>query len=114
MEQPSETRISAGSAIRNAFSSLAKPPFRGLLLLAVFISLVSNTLPETGGDELTLFAALLLIALALYVQVAVTLAAADPEPGPSADVWVKEAFARRCFWRYFATSVLVVFMVIAS
>jgi hypothetical protein len=114
MEQPSETRISAAAAIRDGLISLARPPFRGLLVLAIFVSLVSNTLPETGGDELTLIGALLLIALALYLQIAVTLAAADSEPTPSVDVWVKQAFARRCFWRYFATSVLAVFMVVAS
>lgn len=113
MEQPTETRLSANAAMRDGFSALLKPPFRTLVVLGLFVSLVSNTLPETG-DELTLFAALLLLALALYLQIATTVAAADPNPTPSADVWLKEAFARRCFWRYFATSVLVVLIVLLA
>lgn len=113
MEQATGTRIAAGAAMRDGFSALTKPPFRTLLVLGIFVSLVANTLPESG-DEWTLFAALILLALGLYLQIATTLGAADPNPTPSADVWLKEAFARRCFWRYAATSIFVVLLVLAS
>ena len=113
MEQATGTRISAGAAMRDGFSSLAKPPFRALLLLGIVVSLVANTLPETA-DGTTLLAALVLLAAGLYLQVATTVAAADPDPDRSADVWLKEAFARRCFWRYFATSILVVVVVLLA
>ena len=113
MEQATETRISAGAAMRDGFSALAKPPFRALLLLGIIVSLVANSLPESA-DSATLVAALVLLAAGLYLQVATTVAAADPDPDRSADVWLKEAFARRCFWRYFATSILVVLVVLVS
>lgn len=113
METPTETRISAGAAARDGFASLAKPPFRALLILGIFVSLVANTLPESA-DTGTLLAALVLLALGLYLQIATTVAAADPDPKPSADLWLKEAWAARCFWRYFATSVLVVLVVLLS
>lgn len=113
MEPATGTRISAGSAIRDGFSALVEPPFRGLLLLGIIVSLVANTLPESA-DESTLIAALVLLVLGFYLQIATTVAAADPDPDPSPDVWLKEGFARRCFWRYIATSILVVLVVLAS
>lgn len=113
MEPPSGTRISAGAAVRDGFSALLKPPFRGLLALAILVSLVANTIPASE-DEWTLVAALVLLAAGIYLQIATTVAAADPNPAASADVWLKEAFARRCFWRYFATSVLVVILVLLA
>ncbi len=113
MEQPPEHRISAAGSVRDAFSSLLRPPFRGLLLLALFVSLVANTLP-TDADDAIVVASLVLIGLALYLQIAVTLAAADPNPTPSVDVWLKLAVARRCFWRYLAASVVVVLTVLAA
>ncbi len=113
MEQAAGTRIAAGAAMRDGFSALTKPPFRTLLVLGVFVSLVANTLPE-DADEWTLFAGLILIALGFYLQIATTLAAAEPNPTTSADVWLKEAFNRRCFWRYAATSFLVVLLVLAA
>lgn len=111
MEQPTTPRIDARSAIGSGFSSLWKPPFRPLLVIALFVSLVSNTLP-VRGDQVALWTELILIVIGLYLQIAVTLAAADPNPTPSVDVWMKQAFARRCFWRYFATSILVVLAVV--
>lgn len=113
MQEPSETRISAGSAMRDGFKALLQPPFRALIGAGIFVSLVSNTLPESG-DEWTFFAALLLISLSLYLQMAIILAAAQPDPTPSADVWLKETFARRCFLRYLATSLLVVISVLVA
>lgn len=113
MEERSETRIAAGATMRDGFSALTAPPFRSLLVLGIFVSLVSNTLPE-NGDTPALAGSLLLLALALYLQVATTVAAAEATPAPSPDVWLKEAFARRCFWRYFATSILVVMIVLLA
>lgn len=113
MEPPSETRISAGAAMRNGFSSLTDPPFRALLLLGIFVSLVASTIPETG-DEWVVVATLLLIAAALYLQVAIIAAAADATPAPSADAWLKEALARRCFWRYLGTSIVVAASVLVA
>ncbi|MDP9069529.1 MAG: hypothetical protein M3N53_14485 [Actinomycetota bacterium] len=114
MDPPLEHQISAAGSIRTAFASLARPPFRGLLVLALFVSLVANTLPQGTDDDVAVIASLVLIALSLYLQIAVTLAAADPNPTPSVDVWLKLAVARRCFWRYVAASVLVVLMVLAA
>lgn len=113
MEQATGTRISATAAMRDGFSALAKPPFRTLLLLGIIVSLVANTLPETA-DGATLIAALALFVVGLYLQIAITVAAAEPDPDQSADRWLKEAFARRCFWRYVATSVLVMLAVVVG
>ena len=113
MEQATGTRISAGTAMRDGFTTLAKPPFRTLLLTGIIVSLVANTLPETA-DGATLIAALVLFVVGLYLQIATTVAAAVPDPDRSADVWLKEAWARRCFWRYVATSVLVMILVVVG
>ncbi len=113
MEPASQTRISASATIRDALASLSRPPFRTLLFLGILVSLVGNTLPQST-DGSTVLAALVLLALGLYLQIAVTMAAADLNPTSSADVWLKEAFARRCFWRYFATSVLVLIAVLLA
>lgn len=113
MQEPPGRHISPGAYIRDALSRLARPPFRGLLMLAVFVSLVSNTIPAEG-DQTGLVAALVLIAASLYLQIAATLAAAELEPEKSTDVWLKRAFARRCFWRYVLASVLVLLLVAAA
>jgi hypothetical protein len=99
--------------MRDGFKALVRAPFRALVATGIFVSLVSNTLPE-GGDEWTLVAALLLISLSLYLQMAIVLAAAEPDVATSADIWLKEAFGRRCFLRYLATSFLVVFSVLVA
>lgn len=113
MAQSHGPQISAGSMMREAASSLTKPPFRALLILAVFVSVVANTLP-VQTDEMGLLTQLVLMALGLYLQIALTLAAADPNPTPSVEVWVRTAFARRCFWRYIGASVLAVLSVLAG
>lgn len=113
MQESSRPSISAAACIREAFRSLLEPPFRALAALAVFVSLVSSTVPAEG-DEAVLAATLVLIAASLYLQIATTLAAADAAPQGSADTWLKLAFARRCFWRYVATSILVLLLVVAA
>lgn len=97
----------------SGFRLLSKPPFRGLLLLALLITLVLDTLP-VQGDDATIFASLVLFGLSLYLQIATTLAAAETEPSPSVDVWLKKAIARRCFWRFLGSSVLVILTIVAS
>ena len=113
MEEPPSPAIRAGSSIREGFSALLRPPFRGIALLSLLIALVLESLPEEG-DNATLFAALLLLAMSLYLQISLTLAAAETNPAGSVDVWLKQAFARRCFWRYVAISLLVVLSVVAA
>lgn len=113
MQESPRPPISATASIKDGLSALAKPPFRGLLALALFVSLVSNSVPAEA-DQAALLVTFVLIAASLYLQIAVTLAAAEAEPRSSTDTWLKLAFARRCFWRYVATSVLVVVLVLAA
>lgn len=113
MQESSRPSISASTYILGALRSLLEPPFRALAALAVFVSLVSSTVPAEG-DEAVLAATVVLIAASLYLQMATTLAAADVAPQGSADAWLKLAFARRCFWRYVATSILVLLLVVAA
>lgn len=113
MQESARPPISAAASIREGFAALVKPPFRGLVALSVFVSLVSSTMP-VEGDQTVLFATAILIAASLYLQIATALAAAEVNPERSADVWLKRAFARRCFWRYALTSILVVLLVIAA
>lgn len=113
MVESTQPRISTGASLREGFSSLLKPPFRGLLLLALLITLVLDTLP-VQGDDATVIATLILFGLSLYLQIATTLAAAEAEPAPSVDLWLKQAVARRCFWRFLGSSVLVILTIVAA
>lgn len=113
MEERPSPAIKAGAAIRDAFSLLARRPFRGVLALSVLIALVLETLPDEG-DTTTLLGALLLIVLSLYLQITMTLAAANEAASESVDVWLKQAFRRRCFWRYAAASILVMLAVVVA
>lgn len=113
MVESAQPRISTGATARDGFSALLKPPFRGLLLLALLITLVLDTLP-VEGDDTTVIATLILFGLSLYLQIATTLAAAENEPSASVDVWLKQAVARRCFWRFLGAAVLVILTIVAS
>lgn len=113
MEEAQTPSISAASSIREGFSELLRKPFRGIVLLSILIALVLESLPDEG-DGTTLFAALALIVLSLYLQITMTLAAAEDAPSESVDVWLKQALARRCLWRFAAVSVLVMLAVIVS
>lgn len=114
MQESSRPPVTAASSIREGLAALVQPPFRGLAALAIFVSLVSSTVPVEGGDETAVFATAILIVASLYLQIATTLAAAEVSPDRSPDVWLKRAFARRCFWRYAMTSILVVLLVVAA
>lgn len=113
MEESSELRISAGAAMRDGFVSLLKPPFRGLLVLALLIAFVIDSLP-VQGDDATVAASLVLFGISLYIQIATILAAAQTEPSPSMDSWIKQAVRQRCFWRFFGAAVMVLLTVVAS
>lgn len=113
MQESARPPISAATSIREGLAALIKPPFRGLAAVAIFVSLVSSTIPAEG-DEVALALTGILIAASFYLQIATTLAAAELEPERSTDTWLKAAFARRCFWRYAATSVIVLLLVVAA
>lgn len=113
MEEAENPAITAAGSIREGFSTLFRKPFRGILALSILIALVLESLPEQG-DGTTLAAALLLIVLSLYLQITMTLAAAEAAPSESVDLWLKQALARRCFWRFAAVSILVMVAVIVS
>lgn len=99
--------------IRNAFASLTKPPFRLLVLLSLLISISSTSFSETpSGTETTL--SLMLLAISIYVQIAFILAAGRNDPERSADVWLRGAVRRRCFWRFVGTSLVVVLGLLAG
>lgn len=114
MQESSRPPVSAGSSMREGLTALVRPPFSGLTALAIFVSLVSSTIPVDEADDTAVIATGILIVASLYLQIATTLAAAEPSPEPSPDVWLKRAFARRCFWRYALTSILVVLLVVAA
>ncbi|MFP5353402.1 MAG: hypothetical protein ACLGIB_12675 [Actinomycetota bacterium] len=113
MEEAQTPGISAVGSIREGFSQLLRKPFRGITLLSILIALVLESLPDQG-DTATLLAALLLLVLSLYLQITMTLAAAEDAPSESVDEWLKQALARRCWWRFAAVSVLVMLAVIVS
>ena len=104
---------SAVSAIGKGFRSLAKPPFRTLVLLAVLLAAVSTTFSEEP-TETEMFFSFLLLFVSIYVQIALILAAGRDDPEPSADVWLRGAVRRRCFWRFVGTSLLVVLGLLAG
>ncbi len=96
----------------HSFRELARPPFPVLLALSLMTSLVGATL--TDQDELTLVVALFLNAISLYIDIAVILAAGSTENVRSADTWLKGAFLRRCFWRFVATEILAILLVVVG
>lgn len=107
-----ETAISAGGLIRGAAARLVKPPFLPLFGLSLFVSAVAASFAEQI-DDVSLVSSIALAVVSAYLQIAVVLAAAEKEPSPSADVWIKAAFKRRCFWR-FALASLFSFILVAA
>jgi hypothetical protein len=63
-------------------------------------------------DELNLLATLVLAVISIYLDMAVILAAGRPDPHPSADVWVRGAFRRRCFLRFVIAGLFVDLLVV--
>ena len=111
MSDPPRPR--ASETIATAFRALVRPPFRVLVSLGVLISLTSTTFSEEPTGTETLLSIVLLVA-AVYLQIAVILAAGSDTPDASADVWIRGAVRRRCFWRFLITSLLVVLGLLAG
>lgn len=105
--QPREP-ITAGWYIRDGLRSLFRPPFRLLFLLSVVVSITSANIGDGVPDQTALVLSLALFAVSIYIQIAVTLAAGRFEADASADFWIKAAWRRRVFWRYFFASILAV------
>ena len=97
----------AAAAIGDGFRRLLRPPFRVLVAVLILISITNTTFSNEPSETEILFSVILLIA-SIYLQLAVILAAGRSEPEPSADLWLRGAVKRRCFWRFLATSLLVV------
>jgi hypothetical protein len=94
------------TVIRNAFASLAKRPFNVIWALSLLIAMASSSIGRTL-DELNLLATLVFALISVYLDMAVILAAGRAEPNPSADVWIRGAFRRRCLIRFVITGLLV-------
>jgi hypothetical protein len=113
----SDGRISAGAEIAAAVRSLAKRPLSVLLLLSYLLALVAMSI-SSQVDAASSDAALSLArasnvvveVIGVYVQIAVVLAAASATVERAADPWIRAAFKHRCFWRYFAVTILMVLL----
>jgi hypothetical protein len=91
---------------------LLAPPFLPLFVLSLFVSTVAASFAEQV-DDVSLISSIALAVVSAYLQIAIVLAAAEQGPSPSADVWIKAAFRRRCFWR-FALASLFSFVLVAA
>lgn len=111
----------AGALLLQAATLLARPPYLTLLALSLFVTFVSG---ELAFGDAGLAGALLLWVVVAYIQIAVILAAAAGAPssmpaallaagrgGGSADPWIREAFKRRCFLRFFLAQVFSLLLV---
>lgn len=103
-EQPRE-RLRWTSLFRSAARLNLTRPFSTLLLISVLVTLVSSSFSEPSNA--TLLAWIVLYAIEIYIDIAVILAAAEHQPDPSGDRWLRAAFRRRVFWRYFLISFAV-------
>jgi hypothetical protein len=113
----SEPSISARAEIAGALRSLGKRPFLVLLLLSYLLALVAMSIssqvdPSSSDASLSLARAsnLVVEVIGIYLQIAVVLAAGGPRAEPDADPWIRAAFKHRCFWRYFAVTILEVLL----
>jgi len=107
-----ERAITAGGLIRAAVARLLAPPFLPLFVLSLFVSTVAASFAEQV-DDVSLISSIALAVVSAYLQIGIVLAAAEQNPSPSADVWIKAAFRRRCFWR-FALASLFSFVLVAA
>ena len=103
-------RLEAGPLLAGGLRDLFRPPFAlmlGLNLLIYFaLTSVSATVDESG-----LFGTLVLVAASSYVQIAMIVAAGGERNG-SADFWLKQAIARRVFWRFILTGFVSVVVIL--
>ncbi|MEA2446925.1 MAG: hypothetical protein QOK47_562 [Actinomycetota bacterium] len=105
--------VRARRSMADAVKAVGQAPFRTLIGISVLIDLVSNGFDSTLGEG-ALFLWGILFAITVYLQLALTLAAGRPEPEASADAWIKGAFRRKCFLRYFFTGIAVVIIVVLA
>ena len=98
---------SAFAVIGDGFRSIGTAPFTTLVGLLVLMTVTSTSF-STQPTEIEFVLQILLLVASIYVQIALILAAGRPDPERSADAWIRAAFQRRCFWRFFATSLVVV------
>jgi hypothetical protein len=112
MDQPSQTplQVLAGSLMAYALRDLFKPPLAVLLLLDLLIFGALSSMPNEV-DDTSLFGVLLLTVVSAFVQIALTMAASSEERR-TADEWVKKAFRRGVFWRFFLTSFVTIAAVV--
>jgi hypothetical protein len=102
-----------------------RSPFITILALSLFVSYVSATL--SLNEDGSIVASVVLWVVLAYLQMATILAAASGAPGAapqallpdggnpaSADTWLREAFKRRCFLRFFATDVFSLMLVLIA
>ena len=104
---PPGDAIDPWRAIGRGFFSLTRAPFRLLLILFLAISLVAEgqeAAVPLGQSDLVIVVAF--IAIQVYIQIALVLAAGSNDPVRSTDAWLKSAWRRRCFWRFFIASIL--------
>jgi hypothetical protein len=109
--------ISAPVELADAFRSLTKRPFLVLLCLSYLLALVGTSIAlqvdASSADSALSFAwtsNLIIDVLGIYLQIAVVLAAGGSGDPLSADPWMRAAFKHRCFWRYFAVTILEVLL----
>jgi hypothetical protein len=109
--------ISATAELADAFRSLTRRPFIVLLCLGYLLALVGTSIslqldPSSADSSLTLarFSSVIIEVLGIYLQIAVVIAAGGSGEPLSADPWMRAAFKHRCFWRYFAVTILEVLL----
>lgn len=113
---------SAAKLLARSMWLLVRPPYITLLVVVLFVSFVSGRVGYEDGVGAT--ATLLLWVLLSYLHIAVILAAAAGAPNDipialvadkgrptAADPWLRAAFGRRCFLRYFATDLVTLLLV---
>ena len=113
----SEGAVSARAEIAGAVLSLRRRPLLVLLLLSYLLALVamstSSQVDASSSDaslSLARVSNVLVEVIGVYVQIAVVLVAGGTAAEPSADPWLRAAFRHRCFWRYFAVTLLEILL----
>jgi hypothetical protein len=108
--------INAGAELAAAARALVRRPFFVLLCLSYLLALVGTSISlqfdaSNADASFTLARAssIIIEVLGIYLQIAVVLVAGSSGEPASADPWMRAAFKHRCFWRFFAVTVLEVF-----
>ena len=109
--------ISAGAEMAGAVRSLSKRPLLVLLLLSYLLALVAMSISsqvDASSSDASLSLArasnVVVEVIGIYLQIAVVLVAGSASIERAADPWIRAAFKHRCFWRYFAVTILEVLL----